>query len=468
MAAKSSIVFGTDGWRGLIARDFTFDNVERVAAASAKFFLKEKGHARGVVIGYDARFLSKEFAETTARVLASAGLVVHLSDGICTTPMVSLAVAKRKCAGGVVITASHNPAVYNGFKLKGGHGGPSTPEQVAQVESLLGGKYVIDKDLKPLQEFVDANRVRMFNAKEMYYEYLPTKLNLDAIRASGLRIIYDPMYGAGINTFDAIIPGATQLHNEYNPSFGDLDHPEPMAEFLGTLLKTVRSDRAWDVGLATDGDADRLGAVDEDGNFVDAHHLFVLTLKYLYETKGLRGEVVKTVSLTSMVDDYCKKHKIKLRETPVGFKYISELMTTENVLIGGEESGGYATSLHIPERDGIFNGLLLCEMLAASGKSLGAMVRELHDEFGVHRYKRIDMRTTQEHKTRVLTRAKKGVMTLGRYVVRSTNTLDGYKFMVDGGWLLIRASGTEPLLRFYAEGKTGRQVEELLDAGKAL
>lgn len=468
MAAKSSIVFGTDGWRGLIARDFTFDNVARVALATAEFFKKEKGSSRGVVIGYDARFLSKEFAETAALVLASRGLTVWLSDSICTTPMVSYAVKKKRCAGGVVITASHNAAEYNGFKLKGSFGGPSTPEQVKQVETLLSSKVKAEAITTTFAEFVADERIRMIDLKSLYLDYLPTKLDLDLIRNSGLRIIYDPMHGAGINTLDRVLPNVTQLHNEYNPSFGEIDHPEPMGEYLGTLLKTIRTERKYDLGLATDGDADRLGAVDEDGNFVDSHRLFVLTMKYLIEDKGLKGEIAKTVSLTSMVDAYCKKHKIKLHETPVGFKYICELMTTKPILIGGEESGGYATMLHIPERDGIFNGLLLAEMMAKRGKSLSALVRELQDEFGMHRYRRIDMRTTHEHKARVLDRAKKGVKTLGRYVVRSTNTLDGYKFLVDGGWLLIRASGTEPLLRYYAEGKTGKQVEELLDAGRAL
>jgi len=468
MAAKSSIIFGTDGWRGLIARDFTFENLERVSIATAEFFKKEKGISKGVVIGYDARFLSREFAEATACTLANRGVMVWLSEGICTTPMVSYAAKKKRCAGGIVITASHNAAVYNGFKLKGGYGGPAFPEKIHRVEELLAAKTKSEPGAHSLNDLIDAKKIRMIDLKGQYIEYLPTKLDLELIRSSGLRVIYDPMYGAGIHTMDRILPHVTQLHNEYNPSFGEIDHPEPMGEYLGPLLKKIRAERAFDVGLATDGDADRIGAVDEDGNFVDSHRLFMLTMKYLIEQKGMTGEIAKTVSLTSMVNDYCKKRRIKLHETPVGFKYICELMINKPILIGGEESGGYATALHIPERDGIFNGLLLCEMIAKRGKSLGTMVRELHDEFGAHRYRRFDLRTTFEHKAKVLAKAKSGIKTLGKYVVRSTNTLDGYKFMVDNGWLLIRASGTEPLLRYYAEGRTGQQVDELLDAGKLL
>ncbi|HZV12451.1 MAG TPA: phosphoglucomutase/phosphomannomutase family protein [Candidatus Kapabacteria bacterium] len=467
MATK--IVFGTDGWRGVIAQDFTFDNLERVAHAAAAYFKKLKNVKRGVVVGYDARFLSREFAEATARVLASQGVTAWLTEGITTTPMVSFAVARKRCAAGIVITASHNPAIYNGFKLKGSYGGPAFPEDVHLVEENLAKLTAPKTALKSYAECVEKKLIRPFDAKQMYLDYLPTKLDLDLIRKTGAHIVYDPMYGAGIHTMNKIIPDVVQLHNEHNASFTGIDHPEPMGEYLGELIQTMRkSGHKYHVGLATDGDADRIGAVDEDGNFVDSHRLFMLTLKYLYEDKGLRGEVAKTVSLTSMVDAYCKANKIKLHETPVGFKYISKLIVERDILIGGEESGGYATSLHIPERDGIFNGLLICEMMAKRGKSLSQLVRELHAELGIHRYRRIDMRTTEEHKQKILKKAQSGIKTLGKYVVRSTNTRDGFKFMVDKGWLLIRASGTEPLLRYYAEGATADQVDALLNAGMKL
>jgi len=466
----TKIEFGTDGWRGEIARDFTFENLERVSHAAAEYFAKCKNIKRGVVVGYDARFLSREFAETTATIFASRGIGVWLTNGISSTPMVSLAVVKKRTAGGVIITASHNPARYNGFKLKGFYGGPSDPDDVKIVEKNISERPIVSKtSLKSFNDYVTKKLIREFDAKQMYLDYLPTKLDIPAIRHSGLKIIYDPMYGSGICTLDRIVPVATQLHNEHNASFTGIDHPEPMGEYLGDLIKTIRSgDENYNIGLATDGDADRIGAVDEEGNFVDSHRLFMLTLKYLYEDKGLRGDVVKTVSLTSMVDAYCKKHKITLHETPVGFKYICKFILERNILIGGEESGGYATSLHIPERDGIFNGLLICEMMAKKKKSLSQLVRELHHELGIHRYRRVDLRTTEEHKQRVLKRAKIGVKTLGKYVVRSIKTIDGYKFIVDNGWLLIRASGTEPLLRFYAEGGTTTQVDDLLKSGMNL
>jgi phosphomannomutase len=266
---------------------------------------------------------------------------------------------------------------------------------------------------------------------------------------------------------DRLLENVDQLHNSFNPGFGDLDHPEPLGEYLPDLIAGMQSG-GYSVGLATDGDADRLGAVDENGNFIDSHRIFVLLMKYLYEDRRLKGAVAKTISLTTMINTYCERNKIKMFETAVGFKYIAKLMTTEKIVIGGEESGGLGTALHIPERDGIFNGLLLLEMMAVRGKSLGELSRELDDEFGPHRYSRRDVRMTPAQKNAILAKAKSGVTKLGRYRVTNTSTLDGYKFFVDNGWLLIRASGTEPLLRYYAEADSIEKVNELLDAGLKL
>jgi phosphomannomutase len=463
-----AIIFGTDGWRGVIADDFTFDNVALVARASAQFFKKHPNAARGVVVGYDARFLSDRFAQTVARVLASEGLQVWLTDGIASTPQVSLAAKQKRLAGGVILTASHNPAEYNGFKLKADFGGPSAPEDIAKVQALVDKLEANPpKRPKPLPEFdalVKEKRVRLFDAKKAYVEYVKKKIDLEAIKAAGFKVLYDPMHGSGIHTMDLLLPDADQLHNEYNPSFGDLDHPEPLGEYLGALIDRVKSD-GYTVGLATDGDADRLGTVDENGNFVDSHRVFVLLMKYLYEDRRQKGAVAKTISLTTMINQYCERNGIKLFETAVGFKYIAKLMVTERLVIGGEESGGLGTILHIPERDGIFNGLLLLEMMAKRGKTLGELSRELDEEFGPHRYRRIDKRTTPARKDEILKRARAGVAKLGRHPVIATSTLDGFKFFVENGWLLIRASGTEPLLRYYAEADTMEKVDELLKAG---
>lgn len=466
-----AIIFGTDGWRGVIADDFTFDNVALVARAAAQFYKRQPNADRGIVVGYDSRFLSDKFAETTARVLASAGLTVWLTDMISTTPQVSLAAKQKRLAGGIIITASHNPAEYNGFKLKAGYGGPSAPEDIAKVQKRITAMEENPpgrpKKIGSLEGYLKEKKIRYFDAKQAYVEYVKKKIDLKAIADAGFKVMYDPMYGAGLQTLHLLLDGVGYLHNDHNPGFVGIDHPEPLGEYLGELREAVPAG-GYSIGLATDGDADRLGVVAEDGSFVDAHRVFVLLMKYLHEDRKKRGAVAKTISLTTMVNDYCAKKKIRLYETPVGFKYIAKLMTEEKLLIGGEESGGLGTALHIPERDGIFNGLLLLEMMAKRGRTIGELSRELDEEFGPHRYRRIDQRMTQERKNAILKKAASGVSDLGGHTVRETSTLDGYKFFVDGGWLLIRASGTEPLLRYYAEADSDRKVEQLLHAGLEL
>jgi alpha-D-glucose phosphate-specific phosphoglucomutase len=465
-----AIVFGTDGWRGVIADDFTFANVALVAQAAAEYFKEEPNAKNGVVIGYDARFMSDRFARTVARVLASHGIPVLLSDDISSTPQVSLAAKQKNLAGGIIITASHNPAIYNGFKLKACFGGPATPEDVQKVQdrvTALEAEKAPVPSLPDFDELVRGGKVILFDAKREYIDYVKTKIDLGAIANAGFRVLYDPMYGSGIHTMEHLLPNVDQIHNSFNPSFGELDHPEPLGEYLGVLMNGVKTG-GYSVGLATDGDADRLGMVDEDGHFVDSHRIFVLLMQYLFEDRKQKGSVAKTISLTTMIDDYCSRNNIHMFETPVGFKFIAKLMTTENLVIGGEESGGLGTNLHIPERDGIFNGLLVLEMMARRGKTLGELSRSLDDQFGMHRYRRVDKLMTVEQKERILSAAKSGVTKLGQYDVSSTRTLDGFKFFVDGGWLLIRASGTEPLLRYYAEADTVAKVEALLQAGMTL
>lgn len=463
------IVFGTDGWRGIIARDFTFENLQLVALATARYAKKLDKDKPTVVIGYDARFLSREFAEEAACVMAAQNILIHLTEGITSTPQLSFATKQKKATLGVVITASHNPAIYNGYKLKGNFGGPAFPEQVQALESELGK--ILEKrpviKFKPFDEYVKERAIRLFDAKESYLRYVKRKIDVDAITNSGLKVLYDPMYGAGIYTITSLLPNADEIHGEYNPSFAEIHHPEPMGENLYALMEKVKTG-GYDIGLATDGDADRLGAVDEDGNFVDSHRIFMLLLQYLYEDKKKRGAVAKTVSLTSMVNAYCQQKKLKLHETPVGFKYISKLMAEENILIGGEESGGLGTSLHIPERDGIFNGLLLMEMMIKRKKTLKQLCEDLDEQFGIHRYRRRDIRVTEKIKQQILKACAKGPSQLGRYKVIESDLTDGYKFYVENGWLLIRASGTEPLLRYYAEADSYTKVNELLDEGMKL
>ena len=459
------IKFGTDGWRGLIARDFTFDNLALVAHATARYVKKLKAKGASVVVGHDTRFLSREFAIETSRILASYGITVHLTDTFSSTPQVSFHTKKKGAQIGIVITASHNPAEYNGFKVKASFGGPALPEQIDQIEkelAALKGKTPSVK-VDSLVSYVAKRTIRLFEAQESFVRYLEKKIDLDLIIKSGLKIVYDPMHGAGINFMHRLLPDVFEIHGDYNPSFGEIDHPEPIAECLVPLSKAVRKKKA-DMGLATDGDADRLGAVDHTGAYVDPHRIFMLLMKYLYTDKKRRGAVVKTVSLTSMVNAFCEKNKIKLYETPVGFKHVAKLMSEEKILIGGEESGGLGTSLHIPERDGVFNGLLLLELMATKKKSLKQLCEDLDEEFGPHRYRRRDVRVTEQQKKAILVACAKKPLKIGKHNVLRIDTRDGCKFFIDNGWLLIRTSGTEPLVRFYAEANTMYTVNELIDA----
>lgn len=464
------IKFGTDGWRGLIARDFTFDNVALVAHATARYVKKHSNDKPSVVVGYDTRFLSDKFAAEVSCVLAAHGITVYLTDTISTTPQVSFHTKQKRADLGVVITASHNPAEYSGYKVKASFGGPAVPAQIDDIEAelaALNGK-APRMNIDTLDDCFKSKSVRLFDATESYIRHLHKKIDIDVIQKAKLNIVYDPMHGAGIGFMHKILPDVFSIHDWHNPGFGEVDHPEPIAECLSALMNTVKKRKA-DVGIATDGDADRVGMVDEKGNFVDSHRIFMLLMKYLYEHKKKRGAVVKTVSLTTMVNMYVEKKGLTLYETPVGFKHVAKLMAEEKVLIGGEESGGLGTSMHIPERDGIFNALLVLEMMATTKKSLKTLCDELDEEFGPHRYRRVDVRVTEQIKTAVLKACARKPKNIGRYNVAHLDDRDGFKFTIDGGaWLLIRASGTEPLLRFYAEASSMSKVNELLEEGLKL
>ncbi len=460
------ITFGTDGWRGLIADDFTFENVAAVARASAEYFRRHKKIRNGVVIGYDSRFLSREFAEITARVLGTANIKVFLGSGITSTPAVSLAVVKLKAAGGVVITASHNPARYNGFKLKGDFGGPAFPEEVEKIEAKLGPilkkKSAILAQALSLAVLVKKKKVILRDFRQLYVDDIRSKINIDVITSSNIRILYDAMYGAGQGVMEKIIPGISTIRQEFNPSFGGIN-PEPLPQNLGPLMDAMKTGK-YDIGIATDGDADRIGAVDEQGNFVDSHRMFCILLKYLIEEKHATGEVAKSFSVTQMVDAMCVKYGLRLHETKVGFKYLCRLMIERDILIAGEESGGLGVKGHLPERDGTYIGLLLCEIMTKRKKKLSELVQELFDEYGGHYFNRIDAHLTPKEKDRIIAVYKKGVQSIAGYPVRARQDKDGYKFFIDNGWVLVRASGTEPLIRFYAEADTQAKVDELLEA----
>lgn len=457
-----SIKFGTDGWRGVIADDFTFDNVSRVAQATAAYFKNHRKIRNGVVIGYDARFLSREFAELTAAVLASKGIKVILSDKISSTPMVSFMTKKLGAAGGVVITASHNPARYNGYKLKGDFGGPAHPEMIAKLEKNLKRGQGSRFKVQGFDDLKKRGKIRLLDFTEQYVEDVRSKLNLDLIRSSGIRIAYDAMHGAGQGVLERLVPAAAVLRNTFNPSFGG-SHPEPLPQHLKDLASTVVG-RQCDIGIATDGDADRVGVFDEQGNFVDSHRIFALLLKYLVEQKHMTGEVAKSFSVSQMINAMCERYGLTLHETPIGFKHLCRLMTERDILIAAEESGGLGVKGHLPERDGIYIGLLLCELMASRKKKLSDLVTELMDEFGWRYFNRVDAHLTEKEKKRILGQYMKGVKSLAGRPIERVETKDGYKLFVSDGWVLVRASGTEPLIRYYAEASSPEAVERLLDA----
>jgi phosphomannomutase len=459
------IKFGTDGWRGVIADDFTFENIAKVALATADFYKRHKKIKNGIVIGYDSRFLSKEFAEKVAEVIGNRGIRIIISDKISSTPMVSLLTKKMNAAGGIVITASHNPAKYNGFKIKGDFGGPAHPETIAQVEKEL--KKVIRSNVvakKSFDELLQKGFIKKIDFTSVYIEDIRSKLNIDLIKSSGLKIAYDAMHGAGQGVMDQIVPLSVSLRGNVNPSF-DGSHPEPLPQHAEGLIEAVVKN-GCDIGIATDGDADRIGAFDEQGHFVDSHRIFALLLKYFVEERKMTGEVAKSFSVSRIIDSMCRKYGLVLHETPVGFKYLCRLMTERDILIAAEESGGLAVKGHLPERDGTYIGLLLCEIMATRKKKLSELVAEVMDEFGWHFFNRYDARLTEKEKRRILAYYTKSPKQIAGLPVQRIETKDGFKLFVENGWVLVRASGTEPLIRFYAEAETPEKVEILLKAAR--
>jgi len=470
------IKFGTDGWRDVIAENYTFQNVHKVARGAALYFKSHPKAANGILIGYDARFLSREFAEHTARVIANEGIKVFIASSIVSTPATSLAIVKKKLAGGVMITASHNPAKYNGFKIKGDYGGAALPDVIKIIEDTTNSEKNVRKCVEDHQsgalpsfaELVKQKLVRELDVKSLYIDKLKELVDLNRIKRAKIDVAYDPMYGAGFGNLEEILPDAGILHNVWNPGFGGTP-PEPLPQNTEDFAEFVVRGK-YDIGLVTDGDADRIGAIDERGNFFSSQMILCLLLKYLVEVKKKKGDVAVSQSVTSMIDKMTAKYGLTLHRTPVGFKYITELMLKGNILIGGEESGGIGIpAIHIPERDGLFNGLLLCEICAYYKKSLGELVRDLEREFGPHKYDRYDFHTTDERKKQVLEKAKQGFAKVGGLKVLETSTLDGYKYQLEGGaWFMLRTSGTEPLLRYYAEAPTMEQVEKILAFAKKL
>ena len=465
--------FGTDGWRGIIADDFTYANVRVAARAITHYVLKHEKPSHGVCIGWDTRFGSRSFAIVVAEVLSRAGIPVALASEITPTPALSFAVRERGAAGGVMITSSHNPAEWNGVKYKASYGGSGLPSIMTSIETYLGVE---------LPDAQSAAKIEEVNFNPAYVAAIAAFADLERIRASGYRFLIDSMYGAGRGVLAEIFGKAgipcVEIRSEINPAFPGIN-PEPILPHIKAAQQAVVSEKC-DAGLITDGDADRIGAVDEHGNVVDAHKILSLLLYWLLERKKWPGEVTRAFNTTKMVDRIAAKYGRKVNEHGIGFKYVAELMLEKEILIGGEESGGMGISRHLPERDGLLNSLLIANVMADEKKTLGELVAALQAEFGEHHYGRVDMHIDDELKQSAIRRASSlapGAEMAGMKVLR-IETMDGIKFFLENPacakkpnaaetWLLLRASGTEPLLRVYCESCAVESVNHVLDRAKS-
>jgi alpha-D-glucose phosphate-specific phosphoglucomutase len=459
---NTQIKFGTDGWRGIIADDFTFDNVRRVGNAMATYVHKHEDASKGLVVGYDTRFVSKQAAEIISEVLAGAGIQVRLSDDYTPTPALSYAVKHLGAAGGVMITSSHNPFNWNGVKFKANYGGSGTPAIMRSIEGEL--------DSPRLEG--SGGGITVTDFKTPYIAAIKNFVDLPAIKKAGFKFAVDVMYGAGRGVLKGIFTESgidhVEIRGELNPLFPGIN-PEPIMPHLAMLQDVVVRERCA-AGLATDGDADRLGAVAEDGSFVDSHKCFSVILEWILKRKQWPGEIVRAFNTTRMLDRIAAKYGRKLHECGIGFKYICDLMLERDILIGGEESGGIGIRRHLPERDGLLNSLLLANIMAEEGKPLGQLVRDLQREYGEHHYGRIDLHLSNDVKDDAMRRAGEKPATMGSFKVKSIETLDGVKFYLDApthgngaeAWVLVRASGTEPLLRIYCEASSPELVSQIL------
>lgn len=446
----NQISFGTDGWRGVIADTYTFENVGIVTQAVARWIGDEEITENGVVIGYDARFLSERFAKHAAVSFAAMEIPVRISSSIIPTPAISWA-AKHFDAVGIVITASHNPPEYNGYKIKAPYGGSANPDQIAGVEMRIN-LYDETIKMKPYQECVREGLIREMNLTGGYMDLIRESIDLNAIQESGIKIAHDPMYGSGRTILKQLLGNQVlEIHDELNPSFGGIA-PEPMDKNLDELSQFIVENKCG-IGIANDGDADRIGMVDENGTFVSSHQLLSLLVEYLHREKKMSGKIVKTFSTTNMLDKQAEKYGLPLDVTPIGFKYIAEKIVNENILAGGEESGGIAVKGHLPERDGIYIGLLITEMVVKSGKTLSRLVRDLFDEYGQHSYHRNDIHTEDRKKKAMIKYCEEKKLTkIAGLKVVDWDMKDGIKHLLENGsWLLVRQSGTEPVLRIYSE-----------------
>ncbi|TLY31538.1 MAG: phosphoglucomutase/phosphomannomutase family protein [Ignavibacteria bacterium] len=471
----SVITFGTDGWRARIAEDYTFDNVRRCAQGFATYLLKKYSPdrlSRGVVIGGDRRFSSEHFAAAAAEVLAGNGIHVHFCGGGVPTPEISYSVKARGAIGAINITASHNPPTDNGFKVRDETGGAIAPDGLKQIEQLIPADITSVKRVK-FAEAVSSGIIKQFDPDPEYLEQLHRMIDLEPIRQSGMKILVDPMWGNGAGWFPRLLSGGKaeviEIHSERNPAFPEMSRPEPIPPNVDAGLAKGKKAGA-DVVIITDGDADRVGIGDENGAFVDQLRVYALLAMYLLETRGMRGAIVKTLSTTSMLDALGKLYNVPVYETGVGFKYVAPKMMETDAVAGGEESGGYAFRGHVPERDGILAGLFFLDLMGKTKLKPSQLLARLFEKVGPHYYDRIDITIEESQREGLLSKLKGQVpQKVAGIEVATTNLSDGFKYILkDGSWLLIRFSGTEPLVRIYSEAPTKERVAAILVEGRNL
>lgn len=464
--SDNPVHFGTDGWRALIADTFTFENVRACALAAGEHFRETRGTGAPLVVGWDTRFLSEAFAEQAAAQLVAAGFEVLLADRWAPTPAISHQIVAAGAAGGLVITSSHNPYHWNGVKVKPHYGGSASPEVVADIERRVPA--ILERGT----QHSGLAGIERVNPLPGYLSAIAEKVDMERIRRAGLQIAYDPMYGTGARLLTELCEGSattvTELHSDPNPAFPGIRAPEPIDENLGLLKATVKQG-GYDAGLATDGDADRLGVVDERGEYVDQLRTFGLMVHHCLERRRERGPVVRSLTTTAMVDRLGAHYGVEVIETPVGFKHIAPVMMERDALIGGEESGGYGFRGHLPERDGLLAALYMLEAMTVSGQPPSVLLQELFAITGPHYYRRDDLTIDEASRSAIVERldaANPG--TLAEREVLTRDRVDGWRFKVDQGWLLFRLSGTEPLLRIYTEVRDAALVEPMIAEGRRL
>jgi len=463
----AKIKFGTDGWRGVIGEDFTIENARLVAHAIARYVVRGEDSRKSVLIGYDHREAADTTAATIAHVLSASGIPVWLSDKPCPTPAISLLVRQRRAAGGIVVTASHNPHQWNGIKYKASYGSSALPAIVAQIEHELEG--VLRDGVPPLPPRKDL--IHSLDARAPYLDTVEKLVDWDRLRQAKFRFVADPMHGSAAGLLHELFTrngvACHEIRGTRDPLFGGV-HPEPIEPHIEALRRAVLAGK-YDAGFAEDGDGDRIGAIDRDGSFVNPHQIFALMVWHLAGTRKLPGDIAKTFSVTKLIDKLAAKFGRRLYEVPIGFKYICELMLEKNILVGGEESGGIGTSLYLPERDATVSALLLAELMAWHGKSLGELVHTLHAEFGEHHYGRVDLEVRPGQKEKAFTYFSNGKLKqIADWPVTRREDMDGIKVYLDNaGWVMVRASGTENLLRIYSETSSPETTKRVLGAAVA-